>query len=105
MTVGSLQCRPLLSYRCDNQTAETLKASFGHCDGAEHSCTLELETHVTRLGEQLQSLGCSTETLETPEEEVSRALRCRTAGGTFSLMAGSQRCDQNSGGLVSSNST
>nr|XP_034368114.1 EF-hand and coiled-coil domain-containing protein 1 [Arvicanthis niloticus] len=43
--------------RCDNQTAETLKASFGHCDGAENICTLELETHVTRLGEQLQTLG------------------------------------------------
>ncbi|XP_028634293.1 EF-hand and coiled-coil domain-containing protein 1 isoform X2 [Grammomys surdaster] len=55
--------------RRDNQTAETLKASFGHCDGAEHICTLELETHVTRLGEQLQTLGCSRETLETPEEE------------------------------------
>lgn len=49
--------------RCDDQTAETLKASFGHCDGAEHICTLELETHVTRLGEQLQTLG-------TPEEEA-----------------------------------
>lgn len=60
-----------------------LKASFGHCDGAEHMCTPELETHVTRLGEQLRTLGCSRETPGTPEEEqVSRALRCLTAGGT-----------------------
>ncbi|XP_031238335.1 EF-hand and coiled-coil domain-containing protein 1 [Mastomys coucha] len=55
--------------RCDDQTAEPLKASFGHCDGAEHICTLELESHVTGLGEQLQTLGCSRETLGTPEEE------------------------------------
>lgn len=51
-----------------------LKTSFGHCDGADHICTLELETRVTELGEQLQALGCSGKTLGTPEE-VSRALR------------------------------
>ncbi|KAL6074545.1 hypothetical protein STEG23_014487, partial [Scotinomys teguina] len=61
--------------RCDEQTAETLKTSFGHCDGADHICTLDLETHVTRHGEQLQTLSCSGKTLETPEKEVSRALR------------------------------
>ncbi|XP_052030211.1 EF-hand and coiled-coil domain-containing protein 1 isoform X2 [Apodemus sylvaticus] len=55
--------------RCDDQASEMLKASFGHCDGAEHMCTPELETHVTRLGEQLQTLGCSRETPGTPEEE------------------------------------
>lgn len=59
--------------RCDDQTAETLKASFGHCDSAEHVCTLELEPHVTRLGEQLQTLGCSRETLGMPEEEEEEA--------------------------------
>lgn len=64
-----------LSCRCDGQTAEALKTAFGHCDGADHICTLELETHVTRLGEQLQTLGCSGKTLGTPEKEVSRALR------------------------------
>ncbi|XP_036037801.1 EF-hand and coiled-coil domain-containing protein 1 [Onychomys torridus] len=45
--------------RGDGQTAEPLKTSFGHCDGADHICTLELETHVTRRGEQLQTLGCN----------------------------------------------
>lgn len=71
----SPQYWPLLSCRCDDQTAEKLKTSCGHCDGAENICTQELETHVTRLGEQLQTLGCSRETLGTPQEEVSRALR------------------------------
>lgn len=91
-TVGSPQCLALLSYRCDEQTSEMLKASFGHCDGAEHMCTLELETHVTRLGQQLQALGCSRETPGTPaaEEQVSRALRCLSAGGTCSLRAHSE---------------
>lgn len=56
--------------RCDGQTAEALKTAFGHCDGADHICTLELETHVTRLGEQLQTLGCSGKTLGTPEKEA-----------------------------------
>ncbi|XP_052576076.1 LOW QUALITY PROTEIN: EF-hand and coiled-coil domain-containing protein 1 [Peromyscus californicus insignis] len=56
--------------RCDGQTAETLKTSFGHCDGADHICTLELENHVTRLGDQLQTLGCSGKTLGTPEKEA-----------------------------------
>ncbi|EGW09481.1 EF-hand domain-containing protein ENSP00000381169-like [Cricetulus griseus] len=54
--------------RCDERTAEMLKTSFGHCDGADHICTLELETRVTELGEQLQALGCSGKTLGTPEE-------------------------------------
>ncbi|CAO2605787.1 EF-hand and coiled-coil domain-containing protein 1 [Lemmus lemmus] len=59
--------------RCGKQTAEKLKTSFGRCDGADHVCSLELETHVTRLGEQLQTLGCSgktaepQQTMETPE--------------------------------------
>ncbi|XP_038175077.1 EF-hand and coiled-coil domain-containing protein 1 isoform X2 [Arvicola amphibius] len=56
--------------RCDEQTAEKLKTLFGRCDGAAHICNLELETHVTRLGEQLQTLGCSGKTLGTPEEEA-----------------------------------
>nr|XP_048272424.1 EF-hand and coiled-coil domain-containing protein 1 [Myodes glareolus] len=43
--------------RCDEQTTEKLKTPFGRCDGADHVCNLELETHVTRLGEQLQTLG------------------------------------------------
>ncbi|XP_051059297.1 EF-hand and coiled-coil domain-containing protein 1 [Phodopus roborovskii] len=55
---------------CDEQTAEMLKTSFGHCHGADHICTLELETCVTKLGEQLQTLGCSGKTLGTPEEEA-----------------------------------
>lgn len=70
----SPQCWLLLPCRCDEQTAEKLKTPFGHCDGAAHVCNLELETHVTRLGEQLQSLGCNGKTLGTPEE-VSMALR------------------------------
>uniref|UniRef100_A0A8C8T6E2 EF hand and coiled-coil domain containing 1 n=1 Tax=Peromyscus maniculatus bairdii TaxID=230844 RepID=A0A8C8T6E2_PERMB len=53
--------------RCDGQTAEALKTAFGHCDGADHICTLELETHVTRLGEQLQTLG-----YPLPQAEVQR---------------------------------
>lgn len=56
--------------RCDEQTAEKLKTPFGRCDGADHICNLELETHVTRLGEQLQTLGCNGKTLGTPEEEA-----------------------------------
>ncbi|XP_008826760.1 EF-hand and coiled-coil domain-containing protein 1 isoform X2 [Nannospalax galili] len=56
--------------RCEDQTAENLKTSFGHCDSADHACTLELETHVTRLGEQLQSRGCSREALGTTGEEA-----------------------------------
>ncbi|KAH0510843.1 EF-hand and coiled-coil domain-containing protein 1 [Microtus ochrogaster] len=61
----------LRRYRYDEQTAEKkLKTPFGRCDGADHVHNLELETHVTRLGEQLQTLGCSGETLGTPEEEA-----------------------------------
>ncbi|XP_005364880.2 EF-hand and coiled-coil domain-containing protein 1 isoform X2 [Microtus ochrogaster] len=57
--------------RYDEQTAEKkLKTPFGRCDGADHVHNLELETRVTRLGEQLQTLGCSGETLGTPEEEA-----------------------------------
>ncbi|XP_057642730.1 EF-hand and coiled-coil domain-containing protein 1 [Chionomys nivalis] len=56
--------------RCDEQTAEKLKTPFGRCDGADHVRNLELETHVTRLGEQLQTLSCSGKTLGTPEEEA-----------------------------------
>ncbi|XP_050021366.1 EF-hand and coiled-coil domain-containing protein 1 isoform X2 [Alexandromys fortis] len=56
--------------RCDEQAAEKLKTPFGRCDGADHVHNLELETHVTRLGEQLQTLGCSGKTLGTPEEEA-----------------------------------
>ena len=71
----SLQCWLLLPCRCDEQTTKKLKTPFGRCDGADHVHNLELETHVTRLGEQLQTLGCSGKTLGTPEEEVSMALR------------------------------
>ncbi|XP_005071185.1 EF-hand and coiled-coil domain-containing protein 1 isoform X2 [Mesocricetus auratus] len=64
--------------RCDEQTAETLKTSFGHCDGADHICTLELETHVNKLGEQLQALGCSGKMLRTPEEEEAELQQIET---------------------------
>ncbi|XP_060239693.1 EF-hand and coiled-coil domain-containing protein 1 isoform X1 [Meriones unguiculatus] len=66
----SLRQPPGCLSRCDDQTDEKPKAAFGRCDGAENICALELEPHVTRLGEQLQTLGCSTETLGTPEEEA-----------------------------------
>ncbi|KAK7808195.1 hypothetical protein U0070_016920 [Myodes glareolus] len=87
---------------CDEQTTEKLKTPFGRCDGADHVCNLELETHVTRLGEQLQTLGCNGKTLGTPEE-VSMTLRSQVLQlEGLAAIAHSQSCEQDTGDAVSS---
>ncbi|KAM6149328.1 EF-hand and coiled-coil domain-containing protein 1 [Erethizon dorsatum] len=57
--------------RCDDQTAKKLLRCFSCCGDAEHTCRPgELETHVTKLLEQLDIQGCGGKSLGPGVEEA-----------------------------------